>query len=124
MRFGRRASVQRGPSTGAVREPIWQTGADNDERVLALLSVLEFTIAVVECRGCRKQMIKAPRRAIPEMLRNIPKLVAELATEDNEAPDHVHWTPVSWWICCCWLRQGTSTSFVYGCTEPISREPE
>jgi hypothetical protein len=29
-------------------------GAEDDERVLALLSVLEFTIAVVECPGCQK----------------------------------------------------------------------
>jgi hypothetical protein len=37
-----------------------------------------------------EQMIKALRQAIPEMLRNIPKLVAGLAAEDNEGPDHVH----------------------------------
>jgi hypothetical protein len=37
-----------------------------------------------------KQMIKALRQAIPDTLRNIPKLVAGLAAEDNEAPDHVH----------------------------------
>jgi hypothetical protein len=47
-------------------------GADDDERVLALLSVPEFTIAVVECPACQKQMIKALRQAIPDMLRNSP----------------------------------------------------
>jgi hypothetical protein len=40
--------------------------------VLALLSVLEFTIAVVECPGCQNHMIKALRQAIPDLLRNIP----------------------------------------------------
>jgi hypothetical protein len=30
------------------------------------------------------------RQAIPEMLGNIPKLVAVLAADDNEALDHVH----------------------------------
>jgi hypothetical protein len=37
-----------------------------------------------------EQMIKALRQAIPDILRNMPKLVAELVAEDNEAPDHVH----------------------------------
>jgi hypothetical protein len=44
----------------------------------------------VECSGCRKQMINALRQAIPNMLHDMPKLVAELVTEGNEAPDHVH----------------------------------
>ena len=65
-------------------------GAGADERVLALLNVLEFTIAAVECAGCRKQMVKALRQAIPAMLRNIPKLAAELHAEAPTESTHVH----------------------------------
>ena len=67
-----------------------EEGAGADERVLALLNVLEFTIAAVECPSCRKQMVKALRQAIPAMLRNIPTLAAKLHAEDDEAPTHVH----------------------------------
>jgi hypothetical protein len=67
-----------------------EEGAGADERLLALLNVLEFTIAAVECPGCRKQMVKALRQAIAAMLRNIPTLAAELRAEDDEAPTHVH----------------------------------
>jgi hypothetical protein len=65
-------------------------GADDDERILALLDVLEFMIAAVECPGCRKQMVKALRQAIPAMLRNIPKLADELHAEALTESTHVH----------------------------------
>ena len=67
-----------------------EEGAGADERVLALLNVLEFTIAAVECPGCRKQMVKALRQAIPAMLRNITKLAAELHPEAPTESTHVH----------------------------------
>ena len=64
-----------------------EEGAGADERVLALLNVLEFTIAAVECPGCRKQMVKALRQAIPAMLRSIPHAGRQAARRGRRGAD-------------------------------------
>lgn len=40
----------------------------------------------------------------------------------NETPEHRMPNPASWWIWCCWLRQGGSDHLVYGCAAPTSRK--
>jgi hypothetical protein len=51
---------------------------------------IDTNFALTLAYGGDKRVLSPLRPVIPEMLRNIPKLVAELTADDNEALDHVH----------------------------------
>ena len=78
------------PLAERIIDPMDGEAASDDERILALLNVLEYTIAALECPDCRRQMVNALRKAIPEMLRNIPKLAGDLHSEAPMGSTNVH----------------------------------